>query len=292
MERGNWTVRISSESTPENGYRHAMIDSDIERYYNRGGELTRLADGVARLEFLRTWDVLSRVLPPAPARILDVGGATGVYAAPLAAAGYEVHVVDPIAEHVAQAARLSGVTATVGDSRALDDADASVDAVLLLGPLYHQIDRADRLRTWREAGRVVRPGGPIVAATISRFANFFVAFADGYATDPDFQLILSRNLADGVHLNASPDRTWFATAYFHHPAEIPAEVVDAGLVFDRTVAVETALPLANDALSALLEDAAATASLLDRIRDIEAEPSLLGASSHLLTIAHRARDTA
>jgi len=77
-------------------------------------------------------------------------------------------------------------------------------------------------------------------------------------------------------------------AYFHHPAEIPTEVDDAGLVLDRMVAVETSLPLAEAALEAVLDDPAATTSLLDRIRDIEAEPTLLGASSHLLTIAHSA----
>jgi len=144
--------------------------------------------------------------------------------------------------------------------------------VLLLGPLYHLTERDDRIQAWREAGRVAKPQAPIVAATISRFANFFVAFTDGYATDPDFQRILRRNLTDGQHRNVSADRTWFATAYFHHPAEIPTEVDDAGLVLDRMVAVETSLPLAEAALEAVLDDPAATTSLLDRIRDIEAEP--------------------
>src|SRR5439155_2231303 len=110
-----------------------------------------------------------RALPPAPARILDVGGATGVYAGPLAEAGYAVHVVDPVPEHVARSAALPGVSAAEGDARALDKPDASHDAVLLLGPLYHLLDRADRVRAWREAGRVVRPGGVVVGATISRF---------------------------------------------------------------------------------------------------------------------------
>ena len=263
-----------------------MIDDDIVRYYGRGGELNRLASGRGRLEFLRTWDVLARVLPPAPARILDVGGATGAYAVPLVAAGYDVHVVDPIADHVARAAEYPGVTAAVGDARALDEADGTADAVLMLGPLYHLTDRDDRVQAWREAGRVARPGAPIVAATISRFANFFVAFSCGYATDADFQRILRRNLADGHHVNVSADRRWFATAYFHRPEEMPAEVADAGLTFDRSVAVESSVTLAVEALDAVLADPASTASLLDRLRDIEGEPSLHGASDHLLTIAH------
>jgi SAM-dependent methyltransferase len=264
-----------------------MVDTDIARYYARGGELTRLTAGRGRLEFLRTWDVLARVLPPAPARILDVGGATGAYAVPLAAAGYQVHVIDPIPEQVEQASAQPGITAAVGDARHLDERDESADAVLMLGPLYHLTDRADRVQAWREAGRVARPNAPIIGATISRFANFFVAFTGGYATDPDFQKILRRSLSDGVHLNVSDERTWFATAYYHHPAEIPAEVTDAGLVLDRTVAVETSLSHA-DGVNDVLDDPIATAALLDRLRDIEAEPSLHGSSAHLLTIAHRA----
>jgi ubiquinone/menaquinone biosynthesis C-methylase UbiE len=48
-----------------------------------------------------------------------------------------------------------------GDARELDLADASVDAVLLLGPLYHLRQRSDRVRALAEARRVVRPGGPV-----------------------------------------------------------------------------------------------------------------------------------
>src|SRR5665647_549568 len=105
-----------------------------------------------RLEFLRTQELLRRHLPKPPARVLDVGGATGVHASWLAEAGYAVHVVDLVPEHVQQAAALGdGVTAAVGDARALDEPDAAADVVLLLGPLYHLIDGDDRLTALREA---------------------------------------------------------------------------------------------------------------------------------------------
>lgn len=45
-------------------------------------------------------------LPAAPARILDVGGATGVHAARLADAGHRVDLIDPVPSHVARAAEL------------------------------------------------------------------------------------------------------------------------------------------------------------------------------------------
>src|SRR2546425_749697 len=63
------------------------------------------------------------------------------------------------------------IPAEVGDARVLRAGDGSVDAVLLLGPLYHLTDRAERLQALDEARRVVRQGGPVFVAAISRFAS-------------------------------------------------------------------------------------------------------------------------
>jgi SAM-dependent methyltransferase len=255
-------------------------------YYRKGGEGVRLAGGAGRLEFLRTWDVLARILPPAPAAVLDVGGATGVYAAPLAAAGYRVHVVDPVPDHVTAAAALPGVTASVGDARALAEADTSHDAVLLLGPLYHLPDRVDRVVAWREAARVVRPGGLVVGAAISRYASLHDGFLKGYDVHPGFRAVVDADLAGGVHRVPDGHDAWFTTAYFHHPAELGTEMADAGLVPETVLAVEGACWLL-DRLDEILADAARTAVLLDLLSRVEAEPSLLGSSSHLLAVARR-----
>jgi SAM-dependent methyltransferase len=262
-----------------------MLSPEVMHYYQRGGERHRLACGSGRLEFLRTWDILGRVLPKAPAAVLDVGGARGVYAGPLAAAGYQVHVVDPVAEHVVGAAALPGVTAEVGDARELPAADGSADAVLLLGPLYHLLDRPDRVCAWREAARVLRPGGVVVAATITRFASLLDGFVKGYHRDPRFRSMVERALACGVHRNDADEVGWFTSAYFHHPDEIPAEVTDGGLVLRRVVAVEGPLWMSGPRLDEILADGRQTEVLLDMVRRVETEPSLLGASSHLLAIA-------
>ena len=70
----------------------------------------------------------------------------------------------------AQAAESPGIHAAVCDARELDLPDASVDAVLLFGPLYHLAKRDDRLAVIREAARILRPGGPLFAATIFRWS--------------------------------------------------------------------------------------------------------------------------
>ncbi|MFC0506079.1 class I SAM-dependent methyltransferase [Micromonospora costi] len=262
-----------------------MLKPEIMDFYRQGGERDRLAAGQGRLEFLRTWDVLTRVLPPPPAAVVDVGGATGVYAGPLARAGYAVHVVDPVPEHVAEAAALPGVTAARGDARALPAADHSVDAVLLFGPLYHLPERADRVAVWREAGRVVRPGGVVVGATISRFASLFDGFVKDYFSDPRFRPLVERALVDGLHHNLDAERTWFTTAYFHHPDELVGEPAEAGLDVRRRVAVEGPLWMAEHRLTELLASREGTDLVLELSRRVEEEPSLLGASSHVLTVA-------
>ena len=140
------------------------IPDDVLRYYSKGQEQNRLLSRHA-LERERTQELLTRYLPPAPAMVLDVGGAAGVYALWLAKLGYAVHVIDPVPLHIAQAKAASSdqpehplASAALGDACRLDWPDASADAVLMLGPLYHLTERADRLQALREGYRVLKPG--------------------------------------------------------------------------------------------------------------------------------------
>jgi SAM-dependent methyltransferase len=262
-----------------------MLRPEVMEYYRRGGERTRLADGPGRLEFLRTWDVLCRVLPEPPASVLDVGGATGVYAGPLARNGYRVHVLDPVPEHVSDAAARPGVSAAVADARHLPVADRSVDAVLLHGPLYHLLERAERVAAWREAGRVLRPGGVVVGATISRFAALYAGFAEGAFRDPRFRSLVDGGLDDGRHRNTDPALPYFTSAYFHHPDELADEVADAGLLLRRRLVVEGAVGFAGPWIAEMLADPAQTELWLTMMRRVEDDPTLLGASAHVLAVA-------
>lgn len=205
------------------------VDARVQEYYSgRTGwdEHARLTTLSAQgpLEHARTQELVRARLAPG-ARVLDVGGATGVHAAPLAADGYDVLLVDPVESQVARASRHGTFEARVGDARdlaapGLELADDTFDAVLLLGPLYHLASRAERLRALREAVRVTRPGGTVFAAGITRLAALV---GGGYEMFPPaaFRPVLE----DG----AAPEGIPFPVAHFHDAAELAAEATEAGL---------------------------------------------------------------
>jgi SAM-dependent methyltransferase len=270
---------------------------DVREHYEAhvDDEDGRLRTGLGRLERARVQEIVRRHLPSGPQRILDVGGATGVHAEWLLGDGHTVHLVDPVGAQVAVATdRLAGTgrfTAAVGDARALPVGDATVDAVLLLGPLYHLLERADRVTAWREAARAVVPGGVVLGMAISRFASLFDGLAGGFLYEEEFRRVVDADLATGRHTNPTRHPHWFTTAYFQHPTELAEEVGLAGLDLLEVVGVEGM----GGWLRHLTPDwdaPARRAVILEAARVIEAEPSLAGLSPHLVAVAHRRPDGA
>ena len=223
-----------------------MIDPEIRAYYEQGKERDRLTAGGESLELVRTRELLQRFLPPARAAVLDVGGGAGVCAGWLAVKGYRVRLVDPMPLHVEQATAAAAAqpghvfVAVLGEERRLEEADASYDAVLLLGPLYHLMERADRLRALGEARRVLRPCGVVCAVGISRFASLLDMMRQGLMGDAEAVAFVERDVREGQHRNPMLERYpgWFTTAYFHHPSELAEEVETAGFGLDGVFGVE------------------------------------------------------
>ena len=265
-------------------------DEGVAEHYRGGGEIDRLDRPRGRLEWERTQELALRYLPPPPAVVADIGGGPGRYALWLAGLGYRVEHRDLMAEHVQQLTKaLDGPAQTLvataqADARDLADLpDASVDAVLLLGPLYHLRRRPDRLQALAEAARIAKPGGVVLAAAISRWSarldayigqKLYEAFPETAASLPSIERTgwIPRLMPGGF------------TAYAHRPRQLWAEVRSAGLIPEVLVGVEGVGYLLAD-LEERLESPTHRQMLLDSARALEAVPELLGVSPHLLVVA-------
>lgn len=269
-----------------------LLAGEIKGYYSKSEESARLSAGQGELERIRTLAILARELPPAPALIYDIGGGAGVYSFPLAQRGYEVHLIDPVELHLEQArahSAASGIrlaSITRGDARKLDIPAASADAILQLGPLYHLTEAADRLRALREAFRILKPSGVFFAAAISRFASLIDGLREGFFEDAEFRKIVAVDLASGQHRNPGNHPAYFTTAYFHRPEELAAEVRGAGFHDGKIIAVEGPVWSARRFTEAW-DAPAQREKLLEFLSMIEQEPSILGASGHLMAVAKR-----
>ena len=187
----------------------------VAEHYASGYEAKRLYTATGKLDRERSRELLTRFLPHAPARILDVGGGPGGHACWLAKQGYEVHLTDITPLHVQLAKEASQKqpeaplrSTSIGDACSLAWNDETMDAVLLFGPLYHLTDKRDRITALQEAHRVLKQDGILLAIGISRFASTFDGLRKSFLKDPRFAEIVRRDLTSGQHRNPTgePDR--------------------------------------------------------------------------------------
>jgi SAM-dependent methyltransferase len=284
-----WPSRMTISGKPDSQSRHEGLLS----HYASGYEADRLNTGSGQLERERTRELLTRFLPSVPAAILDVGGGPGAHACWLARRGYHVHLVDITPLHVEMAKEASRLqaeapleSASVGDARSLSWNAEAVDAVLLLGPLYHLTDEEDRLHALAEAHRVLKPGGILFAMGVSRFASTMDGLRAGFLKDADFAEIVDRDLEDGQHRNPTKHPEYFTDAFFHHPDELRREVAEAGFAVTGVYGVQGPGWLIRD-FDEWWTNPVHRERLLKIARVLEAEPSFIGVSAHVMAVASK-----
>ena len=270
------------------------MDPRIIRHYDATDEAGRLSQGTSRVEFERTKEILLRYLPHPPAQILDIGGGPGAYSFWLARSSYLVHLIDAVPRHIDQASDhedaplLSSIG--IGDAGDLDFESQSIDAVLLLGPLYHLPERSHRVQVLREAHRVLKDGGLIFCAAISRFAQLLDGLKRGYLADPRFRQIAHRDLQDGTHLNPDECPGYFTTAYFHLPDELKEEISEAGFATPAIFGLEGPAWILGD-FDEQWADQERRDIMMETLRLIEQEPAVMGMSAHLLAVSKKVDGT-
>lgn len=169
-------------------------------FEDRAADWIRFARAEGHDAYWAYRDAFFELLPPPPARALEIGCGEGRVTRDLRCRGYEVTGLD-IAPTLVKAARDADPSGTyvVGDAAALPFDDASFDLVVSYNSL---IDVDDMPAAVSEAGRVLRSGGCFCACVPHPFseAGEFEGGADdapfvvagSYLDEADYELVSDR----------------------------------------------------------------------------------------------------
>ena len=140
----------------------------LTSYYENYDEDGRLTSKHGRVEYVTTMKYVEKYLKP-DSRILEIGAGTGRYSHSLAQQGYHVDAVELVEHNIDIFKRNTTdgeqITVIQGDARNLLEFNSETyDIVLLLGPMYHLFDEADKLKALSEAIRVAKKSGVIFVA--------------------------------------------------------------------------------------------------------------------------------
>ena len=130
---------------------------------------------------------------------------------------------------------------------------------------------------------MLRPQGVLLAVGVSRFASLIDGAAQGFIADPAFRDIVARDLASGRHENPGKHPHYFTTAYFHKPEELCDEIQEAGGA--QVLGVEG--PVWSAAGSRRRGEIPQREALLGFLQKVEREPSVIGASAHVIVVGRR-----
>ncbi|EJD44376.1 hypothetical protein AURDEDRAFT_166466 [Auricularia subglabra TFB-10046 SS5] len=242
-------------------------------------------------------------------KIADIGGATGAYAFKLVdiaaaspAGAVELHLRDISTSLLAlaqqeQNRRLqrtpqnSAVLASIAHGSALDpalfpeDVRGTFDAVMLLGPLYHLVQKSERVLALKNALQLLRgTSGVVFAAFVCRHAHLrdiVVRDPGRLVTDAEFY---QRYLATGAYVRTGPTPADNRSSYHvESPHEVHSLVEEAGGRVIELVGVESIL---GGGLEAKLVDAdeEVVKAWVGVLRQFSRDYSNLGAADHWLAV--------
>ena len=150
-------------------------NNPIAEYYNE-----HCADEELRLtsqstEYLVTKTLIANIIKQ-HSRILDIGGATGVYAIPLCCDGHDVTIVDLSKNELGIASRKADnmgctIKFVEGNASTYDDG-ILYDAVLCLGPMYHCSSINEVERIINNVLNRLHNGGYAFFSFVSKYAKF------------------------------------------------------------------------------------------------------------------------
>ena len=263
-----------------------LISRNIEVFYNKASEETRLDKGMGIFEFERIKTLIEKYIPSSSSKIIDIGGGTGKYSEWLAKKGHQVHLIEPVPKHIKLAQMRANkvknkFSVQLGESRKLEFKNNFADLIILHGPLYHLQKKEDRDLTIREAKRVLKNNGIILAFAINYTASTLVGLLNGLIHKNSFFEMCKEELTSGIH-NPPDDFPWLlAEAYYHKPKQLKDEFINQELTHLNTYAVEGMAWLDKDYFANML-NSKKKKTLLELIKITENDSYLLPFSPHMM----------
>ncbi len=270
-----------------------LINRDIELFYNKASEETRLEKGIGIFEFERIKSLIEKYIARPSSKIIDVGGGTGKYSEWLAKKGHQVHLVEPVSKHIKIAkkrtSRLNNkFLVHTGESRKLEFPNNFADLILLHGPLYHLQKQEDRNLAINEAKRVLKNDGIILGFAINYTASTLVGLLNGLIHKKPFFEMCKEELTTGAH-NQPKDFPWLlAEAYYHKPEELKMEFINQELVYLNMYAVEGMTWLDKNYFANMLNDKKKN-TLMQLLKITENDNYLLPFSPHMMIAVKKQR---
>ena len=267
-----------------------MNKNVVKKFYSNGAEKNRLELDIFKLEGIRTKEIISRFLTKPALNILDVGGGAGYYSFWLSSLGHNVSLVDLSPENIALADehakqhQLYLKACETGDVTNLNFAEEQFDIVLLLGPLYHLTEEEERIQSLREVKRVLKTGGILLAAVISRYASLIDGLKRNLINDDQFEKILINDLQTGIHLNETGNPEYFTSAFFHTPFQIKNEIIKSDLKFDRLIGIESVGWIIDD-FNERSKDERYMNKIKAIVNLVESNEDLISMSPHIMAVA-------
>ena len=268
-----------------------LISRNIELFYNKASEETRLNKGMGVFEFERIKLLIDKYIPSSSSKIVDVGGGTGKYSEWLAKKGHQAHLVEPVTKHLqiakSRAEKLKKkFFVHLGESRSLEFPSNFADLIILHGPLYHLQKKEDRELSIREAKRVLKNNGIILGFAIKYTASTLVGLLNGLIHKETFFEMCKEELTTGIH-NPPDDFPWLlAEAYYHKPEQLKEEFISQDLTYLNTYAVEGMAWLDKNYFANMLNDKNKD-TLKELINITENDSYLLPFSPHMMIAAKK-----
>lgn len=256
--------------------------TELEQYYNKFCEEKRLGRRHGQVEYIITMKYIHKYLERLQApSIIDIGAGTGRYSVQLAEEGYDVTAVELVKYNLGiLKSKKSSVKAYQGNALHLSRfADASFDMALLFGPLYHLYTTEDKVQAIKEAARVTKPGGYILAAyCMNEYGVLMYGFRDGNVKE----CLEDGRLTKEYHCMSQPKDLYD----YVRLEDIDCINQAAGLKRIQIIAPDGPANYMRQALNAMDEETFAL--FVDYQLSVCERQELLGASAHTVDILQKA----